>query len=240
MKKINKIFKKSKSIALDTYLEKVLYDKSFGYYQKKNPFGINGDFVTAPNISNVFCEMISIWLISFWENLGKPEKINFVELGPGNGDFCLALLKTIKNFSEFGNSLNIMLYEKSEKLIKIQKNRIISEKVSWIKNLDKIKKGPVVFFGNEFLDALPIKQFRKINNHIYEKYAYLNKNKIDFIFKKAQKIQVSKLKNYELLDGNGIIEYPEYGFKELNIVCSKIKKLNGGALFIDYGYKTEY
>ena len=239
MKKINKIFKKSKSIALDTYLEKVLYDKSFGYYQKKNPFGINGDFVTAPNISNVFCEMISIWLISFWENLGKPEKINFVELGPGNGDFCLALLKTIKNFSEFGNSLNIMLYEKSEKLIKIQKNRIISEKVSWIKNLDKIKKGPVVFFGNEFLDALPIKQFRKINNHIYEKYAYLNKNKIDFIFKKAQKIQVSKLKNYELLDGNGIIEYPEYGFKELNIVCSKIKKLNGGALFIDYGYKTE-
>ena len=67
----------------------------------------------------------------------------------------------------------------------------------------------------------------------------MNKNKIDFIFKKAQKIQVSKLKNYELLDGNGIIEYPEYGFKELNIVCSKIKKLNGGALFIDYGYKTE-
>ena len=121
MKKINKIFKKSKSIALDTYLEKVLYDKSFGYYQKKNPFGINGDFVTAPNISNVFCEMISIWLISFWENLGKPEKINFVELGPGNGDFCLALLKTIKNFSEFGNSLNIMLYEKSEKLIKNSK-----------------------------------------------------------------------------------------------------------------------
>ena len=55
MKKINKIFRKSKSITLDTYLEKVLYDKSFGYYQKKNPFGINGDFVTAPNISNVFC-----------------------------------------------------------------------------------------------------------------------------------------------------------------------------------------
>ena len=65
----------------------------------------------------------------------------------------------------------------------------------------------------------------------------MNKNKIDFIFKKAQKIQVSKLKNYELLDRNGIIEYPEYGFKELKIVCTKIKKLNGGVLFIDYGYK---
>ena len=73
--KINKIFGKAKSLPLDTFLEKVLYDKNFGYYQKKNPFGKKGDFVTAPNISNVFCEMIVIWLVSFWESLNKPEKI---------------------------------------------------------------------------------------------------------------------------------------------------------------------
>ena len=75
MKKIDKIFDKSKSISLDLYLEKVLYDKNFGYYQKKNPFGMKGDYITAPNISNIFCEMISIWLVSFWENLKKPKKI---------------------------------------------------------------------------------------------------------------------------------------------------------------------
>ena len=160
MKKINKIFEKSKSISLDLYLEKVLYDKDFGYYQSKNPFGIKGDFVTAPNISNLFSEMITIWVVSFWENLGKPKNINFIELGPGNGDFCLVLLKTLKNFPEVFNAINIMLYEKSEKLRKIQKERITSKKVSWIKNLNKIKKYPVIFFGNEFLDALPIKQFK--------------------------------------------------------------------------------
>ncbi len=239
MRKISKIFDKSKSISLDLYLEKVLYDKKLGYYQNKNPFGVEGDYVTAPNISKVFCEMIAIWLVSFWESLKKPKKINFVELGPGNGDFCIALLETLRRFPKTYDAVNISLYEKSDKLKKIQKSRINSKKVSWIKNLKKINGGPVVFFGNEFLDALPIKQFRKVNNNIYEKYAFLRKNKVDFIFKKALKKNINKLKNYQLLGKNGIIEYPEYGFKELNIVCDKIKKLSGGALFIDYGYKTE-
>jgi len=238
MKKIDKIFSKTKAMSLDLYLEKVLYDKNIGYYQRKNPFGLKGDYVTAPNISNLFCEMITIWLISFWKNLKKPKKLNFIELGPGNGDFCLTLLKTLKNFPEAYSAINIMLYEKSERLKKIQQKRIVSKKVSWIKNLKKIRKNPVIFFGNEFLDALPIKQFKKMNGHIYERYVALKKNKVDFVFKKAVKKQVNKLKDYKLLDKNGIIEYPEHGFKELEIICRKIKKLNGGALFIDYGYNS--
>ena len=123
MKKIDKIFSKKKLMSLDLYLEKVMYDKNIGYYQKKNPFGIKGDYITAPNISNIFCEMIVIWIVSFWENLNKPRHISFVELGPGNGDFCLVLLKTLKNFPDTFNSINIMLYEKSERLKKIQKKK---------------------------------------------------------------------------------------------------------------------
>ncbi len=239
MKRIDKIFSEKKSMSLDLYLEKVLYDKNVGYYQKRNPFGIKGDYVTAPNISNIFSEMIAIWLVSFWENLKKPKNLNFVELGPGNGDFCLILLKTLKNFPEAFNSINIILYEKSEKLKKIQKKRIVSQKVSWIENLKKIKKGPIIFFGNEFLDALPIKQFKKINNSIFERYVDFKKNRLNFVFKKAIKKQINKLKSYKLLRDDGIIEYPEYGFKELDVVCKKIKKLNGGVLFIDYGYKVK-
>ena len=123
MKKINKILSNKSKITMDNYMDIVLYDKKFGYYQKKNPFGIKGDYVTAPNISNLFCEMIVIWLVSFWENLKKPKNLNFVELGPGNGDFCLILLKTLKSFPKAYNSINIILYEKSEKLKKIQKKK---------------------------------------------------------------------------------------------------------------------
>ena len=89
------------------------------------------------------------------------------------------------------------------------------------------------------MDALPIKQFKKVNGSIFEKYVTLKKSKVNFIYKKALRKQMNKLHSYSLLKNNGIIEFPEYGFKELDAVCSKIKKLNGGVLFIDYGYKTE-
>ncbi len=237
MKKINKIFLKEKTIPLDLFLEKALYDQKFGYYQKQNPFGKKGDFVTAPNISNIFSEMIAIWIISFWKNLKKPKNFNFIELGPGNGDFCLILLKTLKKFPQVYSSIKIILYEKSLKLRNIQKKRILSKKVVWIKSLKEINSGPVIFFGNEFLDAQPIKQFIKKNNNIFEKYVHLKKNNLNFIFKKAEKKQINKLKNYSLLKKNGVIEYPEYGFKELDEMCKKLKKFNGGALFIDYGFK---
>ena len=236
MKKINKIFHKDKIIPLDLFLEKALYDQNYGYYQKKNPFGKKGDFVTAPNISNIVSEVITIWIISFWKNLQKPKNFNFIELGPGNGDFCIVLLNTLKKFPDIFNSIKIILYEKSKGLREIQKKRIVSEKVTWINNLKEVKNGPALFFGNEFLDALPIKQFKKKNNDIFEKYVHLKKDNVNFIFKKAVKKQISKLKNYSLLKNDGIIEYPEYGFRELDIMCKKINKLNGGALFIDYGY----
>ena len=238
MKTIEKIFLKNKIIPLDSYLDKVLYDKNFGYYQKKNPFGINGDYITAPNISNIFCEMISIWLVGFWENLGRPKNFNFVEMGPGNGDFCIILLKTLKKFPYIFNSINIMLYERSKKLKNLQKKRIVSGKVSWIQDFKRIKKGPVIFFGNEFLDALPIKQFKKEGNNIFEKYVALKNNSVSFVYKKIKKKQLLKLENFNLLNSDGVIEYPEHGFKELDEICKKIRKLNGGALFIDYGYKS--
>ena len=128
MKKINKLFLEKRSVPLDAFLDKVLYDKDFGYYQKKNPFGEKGDFVTAPNISNIFGEMISIWLVSFWKKLKKTKKINFIEMGPGNGDLCLSMLRALKNFPQVYASLNIMLYERSKILRKTQRERIKSKK----------------------------------------------------------------------------------------------------------------
>ena len=238
-KRIDKIFFKDKSIPIDLFLDKILYHKKLGYYQKKNPFGKRGDFVTAPNISNVFSEMIAIWFVSFWENLNRPDRINFIELGPGNGDFSLSLINTLKRFLNLSKATKIYLYERSEKLIGIQKKKINSRKVSWIKNFDRINDGPVIFFGNEFLDALPIKQFKKIKNNIYEKHVLIKNKKINFILKKASKVNIKKLRNYNLLDDDGIIEYPVFGFKELDKVCSKIRELNGGALFIDYGYYSK-
>ena len=101
MSKIISILKEKKSIPLDQFINISLYDKKSGYYMKKNPFGKEGDFVTAPLISNLFGEMIAIWCVAFWEHIGKPKKILLVELGPGDGSLCKNLLRTFKQFKNF-------------------------------------------------------------------------------------------------------------------------------------------
>ena len=100
MNKIINILKK-KSLPLDKFIDAALYDKKFGYYMKKNPFGKNADYITSPLVSNLFGEMIAIWCVSFWENLGKPNKIVMVELGPGDGTLCHDLINAIKNLKGY-------------------------------------------------------------------------------------------------------------------------------------------
>ena len=92
---------------------------------KKKIFGREGDFITAPNISRLFSEMIAIWIVSFWQSLGSPKKFNLIELGAGNGEMMKILLESFKNFSVFFNSCNFIIHEKSPSLIKIQKKKTI-------------------------------------------------------------------------------------------------------------------
>ena len=114
----------SSSRAVDEFIESALYKPNIGYYTKKIPFGKHGDFITAPTISNLFSEIISIWVVSAWERLGKPKNFNFVELGPGDGSFVKVFIDTIKKFSLLNKSTKIFLYEKSSLLKRVQKKKI--------------------------------------------------------------------------------------------------------------------
>ncbi len=175
-----------KLVPVDEFVDKILYHPNNGYYTKKIPFGKVGDFVTAPTISNLFSEIVTIWLISCWEKLGKPKNFNFVELGPGDGSFAKVLVDTIKNFPEFDKSTKIFLYEKSNLLKIVQKKKINSLRVKWIDNFKSIKKGPIIFFGNEFFDAIPIKQYSFFKKELYQKYYIINKKTgLDKIYRKA-------------------------------------------------------
>ena len=115
--------KKKRKLSLDKFINYALYDKNDGYYIKKNPFGKKGDFITAPNITRLFSEMIAIWIISFWQSLGCPKKFNLIELGAGNGEMMKILIESFKNFPVFFKSCNIFIHEKSPLLKKIQKKK---------------------------------------------------------------------------------------------------------------------
>ena len=237
MTSLNKYFQKSKSVPIDKFFENVLYDKKIGYYSKKNPFGKNGDFVTAPQISILFNEMIAIWIMSLWEQFDKPKKFNIIELGPGNGTLCKKLIHIFKKFPKFYKCTNIFLYEKSKILQKIQKKNINEKNIYWLKKSNQIINGPAIFIGNEFFDAIPIKQFERKNNFLFERYIKLdNKNKIKIILKKISKTNYKELNKYKHIKNAKFIEYPKKGFDELKWITKIIKDLGGGIMLIDYGY----
>ena len=232
-----KYFKKQKNIPIDRFFDDVLYNKNYGYYSKNYPFEKNGDFITAPSISSLFGEMMGVWIVSHWINLKKPKNFNVVELGPGNGKLAKILVDTFKCFPEFYQNVNLFLYEKSKFLIKIQKKNLSHTRIKWITNFIRIKKGPVIFIGNEFFDAIPIKQFARKNLSLFENFVALDKkNKIQQVWLKTSVLNTQRLKKFKTLNGLNFIEYPQLGFKTIDPIISKIKKLGGGILLIDYGY----
>ena len=237
MNKIINLLKEKKSIPLDQFINISLYDKKFGFYMKKNPFGKSGDFITSPLISNLFGEMLAIWCVAFWEHIGKPKKFLLVELGPGDGTLCKDLLKIFKQFKNFYYSLEINLLEISDKLKTIQKVKINNTKVKWIKNINEINRGPTVFLCNEFFDALPIKQIYKNKKLFFERYVALSKDKkkLKILHKKASSKLIKNIQKLNLTSVEGIIEYPIEALKFLNVIAKKINKFDGGLLTFDYG-----
>ena len=229
--------KKSCEVPLDEFINLSLYNKKFGYYMKKDPFGKQGDFVTAPNVSRLFSEMIAIWIISFWENLGAPKKFNLVELGAGNGEMMKIMIESFKNFPLFQKSCNVIIHEKSPTLIRIQKKKLEKCKISWVYQINKIEKYPSIFIANEFFDAMPIKQFKKKRNIWYEKFVnFENYSKASFIEKKTDIKKIEKRLNFKISQNQNFIEYSEFGFDYLKNISNIIKKSTGGLLIIDYGY----
>ena len=226
-----------KDLPLDQFIEFALYDKDKGYYMKKNPFGKEGDFITAPNITRLFSEIIAIWVLTFWKSIGSPKKFNLLELGAGNGEMMKVIIETLKNFPECFNNCNFQIHEKSELLKKKQQLNLKSEKIAWIDDIKINNSYPAIFLANEFFDALPIKQFFKREGEWVERFVNLkSEKKAEF---KEQPINIKNIEqdlSFEISKDQEIIEYSPSSFEYLKDISSLIKKNDGGILIIDYGY----
>ncbi len=228
---------KINNLSLDQFINFALYDKKSGYYMKKNPFGEDGDFITAPNITRLFSEVIAVWTITFWKSIGSPKKFNLLELGAGNGEMMKVIDETLLNFPECYNACNFIIHEKSDFLITQQKKNLNSKKFSWLKDIKKINTNPTIFLANEFFDAIPIKQFFKKKDGWIERFVDLsNPIKARFKEKRVDIKKIEKDLNFKISKNQSIIEYSPDTFKYLKIICDLIQKNDGGILIIDYGY----
>ena len=228
---------RSTRLPLDKFIELALYDKNYGYYVKKNPFGKEGDFITAPNITRLFSEIIAIWVVTFWKSIDSPKKFNLLELGAGNGEMMKIITETLKNFPECFVACNFMIHEKSNFLIKEQQKNLISEKISWVKDIKKINSYPTLYLANEFFDALPIKQFFKKKEGWVERFVELkNPKQVEFKEEKTNIFKLEQNLKFEISKNQNIIEYSPETFEYLKTICEIIQKNSGGILIIDYGY----
>ncbi len=226
-----------RNLPLDQFIEFALYNKVTGYYMKKNPFGKEGDFITAPNITRLFSEIIAIWVVTFWKSIGSPKKFNLLEFGAGNGEMMKVVIETLKNFPECFLNCNFQIHEKSELLKKQQQLNLKSEKITWVEDIKINNSYPTIFLANEFFDALPIKQFFKKKEGWVERFVHLKeKKKAEFKNQPTDIKNIEQNLNFVISKDQEIIEYSPDSFEYLKNVCNLIIKNDGGILIIDYGY----
>lgn len=182
--KIKEMIALNGPITVSQYMTLALTDPQFGYYQTQTPFGRTGDFITAPEISQLFGEMIGIWALANWKAHGCPAPFILAEIGPGRGTLMDDILRTIQKLSiKAFNAAEIFLIEISKKLAKEQKKRLApyQKEIYSIENFDQLPLKPLLLIANEFLDTLPINQYIKINGEWRERRITVNQNG-DFVF----------------------------------------------------------
>jgi len=142
------------------YMRLCLTDSRHGYYMNRDPLGTRGDFITAPEISQMFGELIGLWSMAVWKLMDEPDSFNLVELGPGRGTMMLDLLRTAYAMPKFRRAIRLHFVEISPLLEERQQRAVGSSAVpvEWHKSLDLVPEGPSVILANEFFDALPVQQ----------------------------------------------------------------------------------
>jgi len=148
---------------LDTFMAVALGHSRYGYYMTRDPFGAAGDFITAPEISQMFGELIGLWAAESWALLGAPSRVNLVELGPGRGTLMRDALRAARVSNEFCAALEVHLVETSPVLTQAQKEQLAQAPVpvTWHTSIDSVPEGPSIFIANEFFDALPVRHYVK-------------------------------------------------------------------------------
>ena len=142
------------------YMALCLADPAHGYYTTRDPLGLRGDFITAPEVSQMFGEMIGLWLAATWKQMGAPENLRIIELGPGRGTMMKDALRAAKVMPDFLKAVVIHLVEISPALEAQQQRTLepLSMPMFWHSALIDVPPGPALILANEFFDALPVHQ----------------------------------------------------------------------------------
>ncbi len=232
----SKISELKKDMRLDVFLDCLLYDKK-GYYNNNLIIGKNNDFITSPEINQMFGEIVGLYLYFIWKTNINSD-FNLIELGPGTGTLFKDIFNSVSKFTPFIDKANITLVEINKKLIEIQKNnlKILNlQNLEWKKNFNLNTNTPSIIYSNEFFDCFPVRQFI-LREVWFEKFINFNRKEKRF-YLKENKVNNKKLISYlDIYKKEKIYEVSFERNKYFEKICKHIKKNGGLFLTIDYGY----
>ena len=240
---LKNLIKINGTISISQFMNETLFHPQFGYYTQKNPFGKNGDFITAPEISQVFGEIIGAYLVGIWQQNYQNQKVNLIEMGAGKGTLMKDLLNFAKKIPNFLDKFTISIVEISPKLKKIQAENLDGFKINHYDNFIDFYKyhadQPIFFIANELFDCFAIDQLVKTKNGWAEKRVGINNEDLEFVLGQSHKS--IKISNAATFKDDATFEYSIQGQNFMDQLTKAIKKTNGIALIIDYGYfKSEF
>jgi NADH dehydrogenase [ubiquinone] 1 alpha subcomplex assembly factor 7 len=146
-------------ISVERFMTLALQHPRHGYYRTKLPIGAAGDFITAPEIHQMFGELVGLWAVEVWHQMGEPAPFRLIELGPGRGTLMADMLRASRLRPAFLHAADIHLVETSQALTDVQRASLDSTPATWHPSIDALPDGPAIIIANEFFDALPIRQY---------------------------------------------------------------------------------
>lgn len=238
---IRNIIKNNGYITVDEMMSEIISANPLSYYRTAKNIGSKGDFITSPEISQLFGEVIGLWIIDQWQKIGSPSKFTLLELGPGTGTMMRDVLRSIKLVPQIKEAAHIHMYDVNPHFIEQQKEKLapLHSNIRWIKNLHELPKQPLIVISNEFFDALPIKQFKKIKHTWYESILVTSPEDGRIKFNQLEvnsKLQKQLKQEHPNATDGAVVEESVASYKIIKMLAELINEHTGSLLAIDYGY----
>lgn len=235
---LQNLIKINGTISVNSFMNEALFHPEFGYYTNLNPFGKTGDFITSPEISQVFGEMIGVYFVNLWQNHYSKSKIHLVEAGAGRGTLMKDLLNFAYKIPEFKEKVSVSIIEISPKLQEVQKQNLQGFTIDWYLNLDEFLKqkntAPIFFVANELFDCFAINQFIKTKDGWMENMIGIDSNEdLQFVLRPTF-LKESEKSDFKIGD---VFEESKSAKSFMENLSIAIKNTGGVGIIIDYGYE---
>jgi NADH dehydrogenase [ubiquinone] 1 alpha subcomplex assembly factor 7 len=226
-------------ISVAHYMTLALHDAAGGYYATRQPFGAAGDFTTAPEISQMFGEMLGLWCVQVWHDQGQPKRKRLVELGPGRGTMMADALRAAKVAPEFLVGLEVVLVESSPALQKAQAEKLkdCGAEIRWAAHFDDTMADRALFLlANEFFDAMPVRQYVKTERGWCERMVVVKDGELEFALAPMPTPHAAIAASRAGAPDGGVYESAPASTALTEAIARVIASNGGGALLVDYGY----